>query len=222
MILIELDDARGILDAIALLLLATALGSVLIRRLHRSVHLLALQGLFLAAAAAVVAAATGTAHAYLAVAITILVKVLIVPAVLMFALREVRLKREVGSVLAKRPAFLLAMGLVMVSYYVVSPLQAMEGFLTRNALPAALAMLLIGLFNMLIRKTALNQVVGIVAMENGLYSMAIVATQGLPLAVELGVAIDLAVLVLVMGVVVRQIHRTFDTINVDSLRTLRG
>ena len=59
-------------------------------------------------------------------------------------------------------------------------------------------------------------------MENGLYLMAVVATQGLPLAVELGVAIDLAVGVLVMGIFARQIHRTFDTINTDHLRTLRG
>ena len=75
---------------------------------------------------------------------------------------------------------------------------------------------------MLIRKKALSQIIGIVSMENGLYLMAVVATHGLPLAVELGVAIDLVTGVLVMGLFARQIHRTFDTINTDRLRALRG
>lgn len=222
MLLPDIATAQRLLDGLALLLLATAVGSVLMKRLESSIRLLALQGLLLAAAAAVVALATGSAHAYLAVAITLAVKVLVVPGVLLLALREVRIKHEIEAVLSPRQALLAAIGLVLVAYYAVSPLRSMDGFLTRNALPTALSMLLIGLLVMLIRKKALSQIVGIVAMENGLYLMAVVATQGLPLAVELGVAIDLAVGVLVMGIFVRQIHQAFDTINTDHLRTLRG
>ena len=222
MILLDLQTAQRLLDTLALLLLATALGSVPIRRMRSSIRLLTGQGLLLAAAAAVVALATGSPHAYFAVALTVAVKVLVVPGILLYALREVRVKREMEMVLPPRPAMLLAIGLVIVAYYVAGPLRTMDGFLTRNALPAALSMLLVGLFTMLIRKKALSQVVGIVAMENGLYLMTVVATQGLPLAVEMGVAIDLAVGVLVMGIVARQIHRTFDSINTDHLQTLRG
>jgi hydrogenase-4 component E len=219
---IDEQTAQGLLDGLALLLLATALASVPLRRLENSIHLLSLQGLLLGGAASVVALADGGTHAYLAVAITLAVKVVLVPGILLYALNEVRVKREVEMVISQRAAFLLAIGLVLVAYYVAGPLHTTDGFLTRNALPAALSMLLIGLFTMLIRKKALNQVVGIVAMENGLYLMAVVATHGLPLAVEMGVAVDLAVGVLVMGIVARQIHRTFGTIDIDHLRTLRG
>lgn len=222
MTLLDVGTAQILLDGLALLLLATALGSVTLRRLESSIRLLALQGVLLATAAAVVALTTNTVHAYLAVAITLAVKVLVVPGVLLYALREVRVQREVEMVLPQRQAFLVAIGLVLVAYYAVGPLRPLDGFLTRNALPAALSMLLIGLFTMLIRKKALSQIAGIVAMENGIYLVAVVATRGLPLAVELGVAVDLAVGVLVMGIVVRQIHRAFDTINIDHLRTLRG
>ncbi|MHB9092057.1 MAG: NADH-quinone oxidoreductase subunit K [Chloroflexota bacterium] len=222
MILFDTGTAHSLLDSIAILLLATAVGSVLLRRLESSVWLLALQGLLLAAAAAAVALNTGTLHAYLAVAITVVVKALVVPGVLLLALRDVRNKREIEVVLPQRQVFLVAVALVLVAYYAVEPLRGPDGFLTRNALPTALAMLLIGLFTMLIRKKALSQIVGIVAMENGLYLMAVVATQVLPLAVELGVAVDLAVGVLVMGFFVRRIHHAFGTINTDHLRTLRG
>ncbi|TAK31326.1 MAG: hypothetical protein EPO21_17675 [Chloroflexota bacterium] len=222
MIALDVDSAHHILNSLAVLLLATALWSILVRRLDSSIRLLGLQGLLLAAAAAVVALSSGTAHAYVAVVITLAIKAVAVPGILLFALREVKLKREVEMALSRRFAFPLAIGLVLVAYDVVAPLETLDGLLAHEALPAAVAMLLIGLFNMLIRKKALSQIIGIVAMENGLYLMAVVATSGLPLAVELGVAADLVTGVLVMSMYARQIHRTFNTINTDRLRTLRG
>ena len=222
MIVIDVENARAMLNSISLLLVATALASVLVRQLGSSILLLAGQGVLLAATATLVALATGAGHSYAAVAITVAVKILIVPGVLLLVLREVSTKREVEAVISQRLALMLAIGLVLVAYYVVGPLAPGDGFVTVNSLPAAMSMLLIGLLNMLIRKKAISQVIGIVAMENGLYLMAIVATQGLPLAVELGVAVDLAVGVMVMGFVARQIHRTFNSINTDRLQTLRG
>jgi hydrogenase-4 membrane subunit HyfE len=139
-----------------------------------------------------------------------------------FVLREVRRKQEVESVLPQRFVFLLAIGLVLVAYYVAGPITTLDGLVTRNALPTAVSLLLIGLFIMLIRKKTLSQILGLVVMENGLYLLAVLATQGLPLAVELGVTVDVVVGVLVMGLVSRHIHRAFDTIDTDQLRTLRG
>jgi hydrogenase-4 component E len=216
------DMARAWIDALALLLLASAVGLVVTRRIESGIRVLALQGLLLAAVALVAALTTGSGHAYLAVALTVAVKVVAVPTLLLRALREVTLKREVELVIPRQLALLLALGLVLVSYHAAGSLLPLQGLITPNALPAALAMMLIGLFSMLIRKKALSQVVALVAMENGLYLAAVVATQGLPLAVELGVALDLLVGVVVMGLVAQQIHRTFDTINTDRLRSLRG
>lgn len=93
MILLDNQAARGLLDTLALLLLATALGSVLVRRLEHSIRLLAAQGVLLAAAAAVVALATGTTHALIAAALTLAVKVVVVPGILLFAQREVRVTK---------------------------------------------------------------------------------------------------------------------------------
>lgn len=222
MIVFDLATARALLDGLALVLLASALGSMLMRRLDSIVVLLAGQGLLLTLAAAVVAVTTGAVHAYLAVGITLAIKVVAVPWVLLYALREVRVKRELELVLPQQLSVVLALALVLVAYYVVGPLTALDGFWTRNALPTAVSLLLIGLFQMMTRKKALSQVAGLVSMENGVYLAAVVATQGLPLAVELGVAIDVLVGALVMGIVARQIHRTFGTINTDRLRTLRG
>jgi hydrogenase-4 component E len=222
MIHLSLASIGDAIDTFALLLLLTSLGSVLVHRLDHSVLLLALQGTLLAAVAVVVAIDTGAVHAYIAVVVTLIVKALAVPGVLLHALRGVRLKQESELVISRRLALLLAIALLLIAYYAAHPLVALDARIPRNALPIALAMLLIGMLIMLTRKKVLSQITGLVAMENGLYLAGLVVTRGLPLAVELGVAADVLVGVVVMVLVSRQIHRTFSTINTDRLQSLRG
>jgi hydrogenase-4 membrane subunit HyfE len=217
-----MDAARALLDTLVLLLLAIAVVSLLVHQLDSAIYLLAGQGLLLAGVAATVALTGGTGHGYVAVLLTILAKVLVVPGVLFWILHEVQRKREVEMVLPQRYALMLGIALVLVAYFVTGPILLPGGLVTRNALPSAVSLMLLGLFLMLIRKKTLSQILGLVMMENGLYLLAVLATQGLPLAVELGVTIDLVVGVLVMGLVSRHIHRAFNTINTDQLRTLRG
>jgi hydrogenase-4 component E len=219
---LSIASARDTIDTLALLLLLTSLGSVLVHRLDQSIALLAAQGALLAAVAIVVALQTGAIHAYIAVVVTFAVKALAVPGLLLHALRDVRLKQEAELVVSRRLALIIAIALLLVAYYAAGPLVALDPRFPRNALPVALAMLLIGMLIMLTRKQVLSQVIGLVAMENGLYFTALVVTRGLPLAVELGVAADVLVGVVVMTLVSRQIHRTFATINTDRLQSLRG
>ena len=75
----------------------------------------------------------------------------------------------------------------------------------------AVALVLIGLGLMIGRKKALSQIAGLIIMENGVYLAALVATLGLPVAVELGVFFDLLVGVLLLGVFAYRINQTFDT-----------
>lgn len=209
-------------DALAVALLATGLLSVAQRRLDVAIWLVGLQSLVLAATAAAIALATGEAHVYLAVVLTLAVKVVAIPAVLFWVLGRVKVRREVELVLPLKAALVVAVGLVLVAYYAAGELHLPGAVPSRHALPVSLALVLIGLFLMIGRRKALSQVVGLVTMENGIYLAALVATLGLPVAVELGVFFDLFVGVLLLGVVTHRISQTFDSINVDQLRHLRG
>lgn len=219
---LDQDAVRAVIDALALLLLATALASVLLRRLDAYIALIAAQGLLLAGAAAAVALGTGEIHAYAALLFTIAVKPIAVPVVLSYALRHVRVKWEVETVVSHKLGVVLACGLVLLAYYASAPLAPLGGGLTKNALPAAISLLLLGLFTMATRRKALTQVVALVMMENGVYFAAVVATRGLPLAVELGAAVDILVGVIVMGLVTQQIQQTFETTDTDQMQSLRG
>ncbi|MBI4496902.1 MAG: hypothetical protein HY689_03255 [Chloroflexi bacterium] len=220
--ILDPETTRSLLDALAVVLLGITLGSVLAHRLDHAIFLLAAQGIILTGAATVAALAGGGSHGAAAVALTLAVKVLGIPGVLLFALREVHAPREMEVTLPYRLALPVAVGLVLVAYRVVGPLGPLDAFGTHNALPVSIAMLLVGLFTMLIRKKALSQVGGLVTMENGIYFAALTATHGLPLPVELGIALDLLVGVAVMALVSRQIHRAFATTDTDRLRSLRG
>jgi len=211
-----------LVDALAIALLATGLLSVAARRLGTAIWLLVAQSLVLATTAGAIAAATGAWHVYAAAALTVLVKVIAIPTVLFRVLRAVQVRREVGLALSTRAALLVAIGGVLVAYRAAGSLDLPGAVPSRHALPVALALMLIGLGLMIARRKALSQVAGLITMENGVYLAALVATYGLPLAVELGVFFDVLVGVLLLGVFAYRINQTFDTINTDRLRALKG
>ncbi|MFN8523404.1 MAG: hypothetical protein U0821_09920 [Chloroflexota bacterium] len=215
------DIATQAIDTIALLLMGSAVGLVLLRRVGDYVWVVVLQGALLTGASLVEALTTGEAHAFAALAVTLGVKAIGVPAVLAYALRKLAGQREAGVVLSHKLSFIAACGLTMLAYDAAVPVVGASGALPPNALPAAIAMLLLGLLTMASRRHALTQVVGLTVVENGIYFGALVATRGLPIVVELGVAADILVGAVVMALVARNIHLAIDSTSVDDLRTLR-
>jgi hydrogenase-4 component E len=221
---ISLADARSIIDAVALGLLLIALAGVLVRSLDTAIWLVAGQGVLLGLAAAAAALVEGTATAWIAFTVALTVKAFAIPLLLHAILNRLTRRHEVETVLPFALALPLAVGFVLLAYAAANPFTAQlhSTFVTRNAVPAAIALLLLGCFTMVIRKKALAQVVGLVTMENGLYLAAIAATHGLPLVVEFGVALDLLTGVAIMGLVIHEINRLFGETGVDRLRSLRG
>jgi hydrogenase-4 component E len=217
-------QASSIIDAAALGLILLALLGTIARRLEQAIWLLAGQGVLLGVAALAAAMAEDSWRAWAAFMVALVVKAVAVPFMLFHVLRRVALRHEVETVVPFKLAFPLALGLVLVAYYAIEPFtkSAIGGFDAPNALPAALALLLLGLFTMVTRKKALTQVIGLVTMENGLYLAAVAATRGLPFAVEFGVALDVLTAVALMGLVIHEINSLFGSINTDRLRSLRG
>ena len=210
------------LDFVSLCLLATALLGSLQHRVHMSLLCLTLQGIILTAAAFLIALAGGELHSYFAVGLTFAVKVVAIPAVLFVAVRESPLAPARRLALPKRTALALALAVVLTAFYVAGPLTPLDLPGARQALPSSVAVMLLGLFAMLIQRSALSQVMSLVTMENGLYLAALAATNGFPLAVELGVALDALVATVVMALVSRQIHIVFSNTDTEYLRSLRG
>ena len=75
---------------------------------------------------------------------------------------------------------------------------------------------------MITRRKAMPQVIGFLAMENGLFFAATSATYGMPMVVELGIALDVLVGMLILGVFFFQIREQFDSLDLQHLEKLKS
>lgn len=210
-----------LLNAVAALLLGTTFLLVAGRRLGSSVRLVAFQSLLIALLTALAGLATGDRGMILAALLVLAVKALTVPSFLFRIIRRIGADRQAELAVNTTWSLILSGGMAMVAYRAAARL-ATDDLLTRAILPVALTMLMTGLFVMISRRTALMQVVGLLVLENGLFLTALAMTEGMPLLVELGISFDLLVAGIILGVLVYRIHDTFDSIDVNHLRTLRG
>lgn len=86
---------------------------------------------------------------------------------------------------------------------------------------AAIGLLLIGILFMLTRRTAVSQVLGFLTMENGIFLFALTQTKGMPMLVEMGVFLDVLVGVMIAGLFIFRIQKSFEHIDVTQLTGLR-
>lgn len=86
--------------------------------------------------------------------------------------------------------------------------------------PVSLGTVFIGLLLLVSRRTAANQVVGYLVLENGIFVFSFALATELPTLVEMGVLLDLFVAVFIMGITIYQIRQQFDHIDTSRLNEL--
>lgn len=213
---------QGLINSVITLTLFTCFLIIGARWLESVIKLVVLQAVFLSLLSAVLGWVTGIQEMYIAAVLTLVIKAGVIPLILSKVVHRVGINREVNSYLNMKMTFLAAGALVIVSYLATGQIIGKGSGLIHEALPAAIAMMLIGLLIMMIRKLALMQIIGFLLMENGLFLAGVGTTQGMPLVIELGIFLDMLIGVLIMGILAFRINRTFDTIDTENLRNLRG
>jgi hydrogenase-4 component E len=217
-------SAQGYVQALNLVCGALLLSAVLIlwrREMAAIVRLLAVQGCLVGALAAVLGAHQRSFELAAVAVGLIALKGVLLPVVLDRARRADVPGREADP-LVNVPASLVAAALLTLLAYVASrPLTTLAPTAATAAIPVGLAMVLIGLFTLATRRNALPQVAGFLVLDNGIGVVALLATGGVPLIVELGAALDLLLLVLVLQVLTTRLRITFGGTDLDELRELR-
>ncbi|PKL52606.1 MAG: formate hydrogenlyase [Nitrospira bacterium HGW-Nitrospira-1] len=213
--------AAQIIGFLAALVLLTAFGMLVQRRMTALIHLFAWQGLFLSISTAVVGFMAGQRHLYISSLLTLSLKVILLPYILHVLVRRLRIHREIETVVNVPLTMLIGVALVIFSYHLTAPVRELSTLVTRSVLPIALATVLIGLLMMITRRHAVTQIIGFLAMENGLFFAATSATYGMPLVVELGVALDVLIAAFIFGIFFFHIHTSFDSLNVEQMARLK-
>lgn len=184
------------------------------------IYAFAWQGVLLAVVTALVAFVTQHAHLYISAALTVALKVFTIPWLLRRLALSLNIHYEAEPI--KHPSLLMlaGAGLVIFSYHVALPVVRLSGLATRNTIAVSIAVVLVGMLLMIVRKKAVAQVIGFMCIENGLFFAAVVSTYGMPLIVELGVAFDVLVAAILFGVFFFHMRESLDTLDVDRLNRL--
>lgn len=150
-----------------------------------------------------------------------ILKGLVIPRLLKRMERRFAAERELEPYVNTATSLVIAGLLVLFGYAITRPLVALSQLPTRAGMPLAMGLVLVSLFVVISRKKALTQVIGFLMLENGLALLAVLGTYGIPLIVELGVFLDVLMGFLVMQIFIYQIHETFESIDVEQLSNLR-
>jgi hydrogenase-4 component E len=210
-----------LINLFAALVLLISFAMLSQRRVLALINLFALQGLVLAASTALVAWSTGQHHLYYSAALTLLLKVLFLPWVLHRLIRKLNVKWDVETMINIPTTMLIGIALVVFAFNLAGPISEMAGTITRSTLGIAIASVLLSFLMMITRSKAVPQVIGFLAMENGLFFAAITATYGMPMVVELGIALDVLVGMFIMGIFFFQIRATFDSLELKHMEKLK-
>jgi hydrogenase-4 component E len=210
-----------LINLLAALLLLVAFAMLSQRRILSLINLFAAQGAVLFLATLLVAAVTGQTHLYWSAGLTLLLKVFLLPWILHRLIRRLNVKWDVETLLNIPTTMLVGIVLVILAFNLAAPISQLAGTVTRSTLGIALACVLLSFLMMITRSKAVPQVVGFLSMENGLFFAATAAVYGMPMVVELGVALDVLVAALILGVFIFQIRERFDSVDTRHLEKLK-
>ena len=213
---------EGWVDTVMVGLVLTNLVLLSSSRLSTYIRTVAVQGIALSILPLVVNKAGLTVGAALIAVQTIVLKGVVFPMLLSRALRQANVRREVEPYVGYTLSLLIGIAAFAVSLWLSTRLPlppALAG--ATLVVPVAFSTIFSGLFIIIGRRQALTQVIGYLALENGIYAFGLSLAHQAPLLVELGILLDVFVAVFVMGIMIFHISRQFDHIDTDRLATLK-
>ena len=153
--------------------------------------------------------------------ITILLKGVLIPGMLLRAIRDAAIRREIEPFIGFLPCLLLGALGTGASLIFARTLPLAKEHVGSLLVPAAMATVWTGFLVLTTRRKAINQVVGYLVLENGIYIMGLTLLHAMPFMVEMGVLLDLFVGIFVMGIILNHIRREFSSLDTAHLSALK-
>jgi hydrogenase-4 component E len=212
----------GLLDAAFVLLILTTLVMMGSSRLRFGIRVLAFQGVVVGAAALLLPNHPITPRLVMIVVIGTFLDAIVFPILLLRAVRTARVEREAAPPVGYTASILIGVALLTACLWGVKfgNLRLPHEGADPLELPVAAYTILAGLFLIVARNNALNQVLGYLVMENGIFLAGLSTAMEVPLLIEMGILLDVFIMVMVMGVALFHISRTFDSIEVGGMTAL--
>jgi hydrogenase-4 component E len=209
-----------VINSLLVLLVLTGFTLLSSSRLAACIRAVGFQGLLLGLLAIFMQDGQLSAGGVLLPLTTAVVKGILLPWLLFRAMREADTVREVEPLITYNLSIIAGTAALALTLWLGQRLQLPSEVHSSLLVPAALFTSLAGMIVIVSRRKALTQVLGYLALENGIYAFGATIALRLPVLVELGILLDVFVGVFVMGIAIFHISREFDHIDTDKLVAL--
>jgi len=188
-------------------------------RLVFSVRAVAVQGIALALLPTVIHPFSW--HLVGIVVSMLLVKGVVIPWMILNAIRKAEIKREIEPFIGFIPSLILGALFTTVAFVFAQDLPLAPEHKGLLFVPASLATFMCGFLVLMARRKAISQIIGYLLLENGIFIFGLLLADAMPVMVEAGALLDLLVGIFVMGIVINHISREFSSLDTSRLTALR-
>lgn len=213
----------GFTEIILAALLGTDLFLACASRLFHCIKIVAFQGVMLGLLPLIMwdwQASPPHGQMIFVAAVNLLIKGILLPCLLTRAMRQANVRRELEPFIGYSASLFLILLAAGISFWFCARLDLVPDSVSRLSLPVAFTTMLTGLFIIIARKKAITQAIGFLIFENGITIFGTGMMLEYSLIVELGILLDVFVLVFVMGIALFQISREFQHIDSNRLNQL--
>ena len=206
------------------LFIVSTFGIVATRQIKASLKFFILQSIFLVASAVLLGLKPFSLDLMAVGAINLVTKVFFLPWLLKrMVKKEIYTKREITQVLNIPTSLIIALILTIAAYFFSLPWVETQNIssVVHINVPVGLAGLFLGAYTLTVRREAVPQLLGLLAMENGAFFAGVAIAPDLPLIAELALAFDILILTFVVGILTRSVHEQIGTTSIGSLSKLK-
>ncbi|MEN6309560.1 MAG: hydrogenase [Anaerohalosphaeraceae bacterium] len=210
----------NMLNAVLVLLLVMNLAALGTSRILAVTHIVAAQGVLLGLIPLLV-----HDHLSIAVALTVIlavfIKAVVIPAIIIRALRDAQIKREVQPLIGLLPSIILGAIATAFALLFAGQLPLAKEHEGTLIVPTAISTVFVGFIILVTRYKAISQVIGYLILENGIFIFGMLLIEAMPLVVELGVLLDLFVGIFVACIIINHINQAFSSMDTRRLVSLK-
>lgn len=198
------------IDVICILAVFLALTILSIHRIVGMIKIFALQSFFLSLVPLFLHAEALSGRDLMFSLGTMVLKAVLVPAILFWAIRHISMRSEVKPIIGLGTSILCGTVLIAVAFWISLSLRLPGKLVSSLVLPCSLATMLLGFMTMVTRTRAVTQVLGYMVIENGIFLFALSLFDAMPALIEMGILLDIFVAVFIMAIVLNHINEEFE------------
>jgi len=211
---------NDLLNALLMIILVLNLFTLGSSRLVTLIRVVAVQGILLGILPLLLHGNL-TVPVVIAALSAIVLKGSVIPAIMLRALRDAQIKREIEPLIGFLPSILLGSLGTGVALLFFGQLEVGNHHVGSFIIPTSMATIFVGFILLTTRFKAISQVLGYLVLENGIFVFSLLLIEAIPLVVEMGMLLDLFVGIFVISIITNHINRAFSSMDTRKLVSLK-